>query len=315
MAEEHYRKHGTCFDETGLRKLAEAWNASPGGRGRPIKGGLRAAALRAELQERLAGVCGAGEGADACWAGTLGADKEAGVGERLRKEKPADWAAKPNKWLNNFDIDAVMRQYEGAPAFRYAFLGVHPVDFAEGWAPDMTALRLADLVAQGKRACGFIVNLDRHDQPGSHWTCVFAVLDPKLPSYGAYYYDSVAYAWPKEVRAYMGTWQAQMRALYPRRPFPLAYNRVRHQFQNTECGMFAMFHQILWIERLKQDAEGGVKAAEGAEGAKAVKATQRVMESREPTTFDMIVAVPVRDKHVWNLRDMLYRGPEAPART
>jgi hypothetical protein len=324
-AEGHYKKHGTCFDVAALEHLREAWNATAEGARAPIRAGLGAKALRTEIQRRLASACGTGEGAEVCWVGALDV-KEDAVLDKVRKEKPAEWRAKPNKWLSNFDIEDVMRQYEREPSFSYSFLGVVPVDFAEAgdggacWAPEMCRLQLRDLVAKGKRCCGFIINLDRHDEPGSHWTCVFAVLDKTLPSYGAYYYDSVAMSWPKEVHTYLLKWQREMEAVNKGKRFPLKYNRTRHQYQNTECGMFSMFHQILWIERLKQDA---VRAAKGKgaaaavgpvdpfDGAKAAAikapAARKLVLEAAPTTFDMIVSIPIRDGHVWRLRNMFYR--------
>jgi hypothetical protein len=70
-----------------------------------------------------------------------------------------------------------------------------------------------------------------------------------------------------------------------------------------------MFHQLLWIERLKQDAEG--KAAKGRRAKKqgtdaAATGFQRLKDDPAPTTFDLITKIPLRDEHVWRLRKMLY---------
>ena len=43
----------------------------------------------------------------------------------------------------------------------------------------------------GKKYFGFVTNLCKFDEPGTHWTSSFFILDPELDSYGAYYYDSV----------------------------------------------------------------------------------------------------------------------------
>ena len=307
IAEDHYKRHNTCFDVAALERLRDAWNA---GGGKPIAGGLGLAALRRELKQRLSGTCGEGADAEVCWVTTLGV-RDGVVKRRMRTEMPKDWVAKPKKWLSNFDIEDVMRQYEETPAFRFAFLGVLPVDFgvSDGagscWVPKMCELKLKDLVAAGKRAAGAIINLDKHDEPGSHWVSMFAVLDASLPSYGAYYYDSIGVKWPASVLAYMKGWEAQMKALRPPKPFPLRFNTVQHQRENTECGMFSMFHQLLWIERLKEDA---AKVRTAAKAAKAIKdkGFQHLVEDNAPTTFDMIVNIPLRDEHVWRLRKMLY---------
>jgi hypothetical protein len=307
VAEGNYRRHGTCYDERALQQLASAWNAS--GRGRQIEGvaAKGVPALRRELRARLSSVCAKRAGsADACWAEALGASRDGSVAKALRPKRPAAWDAKPNAWLSNYDIAAVMRQYAATPEFRFEFLGVVPVDFAEPTAvagncyePQLCQLRLATLADAGKAVAGLIINLDRHDEPGSHWTSLLAVLDPALPSYGAYYYDSTGAAWPAPVRRYMQQWQAQMRARNPRADFPLRHSRARHQY-----GMFAMFHQILWLERLRQDRERRRRSARRLPSAEA----RRLEEDAAPTTFKLILSLPIRDDHVHRLRDVLYRA-------
>jgi len=307
LAEATFKRLGTCYDEDGTRRLAEAWNAR--GRGRQIASAASrpAAALRKELRARLASACPVKKDEDVCWAEQLGATKDPAVAKALRPKKPAAWNAKPNAWLSNFDIEAVMRQYNTTASFKFEFLGVVAVDFAETcYTPALCELRLASLVAKGKVAAGFILNLDRHDEPGSHWTSAFAVLDPALPSYGGYYYDSTATAWPAPVHRHLKRWQAQMQALHPGRPFPLRYNRVRHQFRNTECGMFAMFHQILWVERLRQDRERQKAAAKKAPRVANAK-VQQLVDADRPTTFDLIINIPLKDDNAHKLRDYLYR--------
>jgi hypothetical protein len=53
--------------------------------------------------------------------------------DKLKKDlfspvKPTEWKAKPNAWLSNFDIDAVIQQYEEANR-DFLFLGPTPIDF------------------------------------------------------------------------------------------------------------------------------------------------------------------------------------------
>lgn len=64
--------------------------------------------------------------------------------------------------------------------------------------------------------------------------------------YGAYYYDSVARPPPPEI----ATWILRLRDTAPSstRHFELAYNQDRRQFQNTECGIFAMHFLVTAVE-------------------------------------------------------------------
>lgn len=170
---------------------------------------------------------------------------------RFRPKKPASWTRNPVAWLSTTDIEVVMQQYQTLhPDF--AFLGVHPRDFADLDHASGAAMRevpIKEYLATGIRHAGAIMNLDKNDQAGSHWVACFLSLDPTRPMYGAYYYDSVARPPPQEIATWMVNLRDRVSALSSSknthdvrlREFVLTYNKDRRQFQNTECGMFAMF--------------------------------------------------------------------------
>lgn len=143
------------------------------------------------------------------------------IGEAFRPEMPDEWLQNPHEWLSNFDIEAVLRQYEQANP-HFLFLGVFPMDFQEPVPPQsrignpwvrnasrQTCISqvMCDFDAvhawrEGKRHVAFVLNKDRHDQPGSHWVCCNICLDPKRVKYGVYYYDSVALPMTPEVQRF-----------------------------------------------------------------------------------------------------------------
>ncbi|PNH10541.1 hypothetical protein TSOC_002729 [Tetrabaena socialis] len=152
-------------------------------------------------------------------------------------------------WLSTTDIENVMEQYHAAhPTFK--FIGVHPRDFTamarSGGScisgTDVCDPPLADLHKKKNiKHIGAVFNMDKHDQRGSHWVSCFISMDATKPMYGAYYYDSVARPPPPEIAAWMLKIQKIVDGFQKSdRPFELAYNRERRQFQNTECGMFSM---------------------------------------------------------------------------
>jgi len=325
-----YKRHQSCFDVDALQQLARLWNdQNPGA---PIGAAEleSPAKLAKALRSKLAPVCkGKGTNTEACWVDKLDAARSPTVAASLRPKKPRTWTAKPKEWLNNYDIDSVMGQYSTSAAFKFAFLGVHPVDFAERdeasgggggvcHAPYMCSVQLGkDLIAVGKVYAGFITNMDRHDEPGSHWTSTFAVLDPTLPSYGVYYYDSVGKAPPAPIARYLETWRVQMQALYPAATFRVDWSRAQHQFANTECGMFSMLFQILWLERLKYDSDR--KSKQSTQEERAAKAlangkrtlpveAKRLLTDTAPVTFKMITSLPLRDVNAFKLRELLFRA-------
>ena len=322
VGEENFRKLKSCLGEDAIAQLVKLWNEKHAND--VISSGLTPKKQLTELRKRF-GKRGKSKGTvDIALSEHLGASSSQVVAKNFRPQKPTTWNDKPKEWLTNFDIDVVMAQYNLMPEFKYRFLGVLPVDFAEPlselggkcYTPGMCELQLSHLVKTGVKYTGFIINLDKHNEPGSHWTSIFAVLDPSLPSYGAYYYDSVGREWPPEIERYLQTWAEQMKKMFPKNVFKLEWSHAGHQHANTECGMFSMLFQILWIERLKYDErrrnkkakQDELEADEIAKRKSMPLAAKRILQDKAPVTFDMIVGLPLKDVNVFSMRDVLYRG-------
>ena len=167
-----------------------------------------------------------------------------------RPPKPSSWKKNRREWLNTYDILNVMKQYEEA-APTLEFLGVFPVDFAEQAASgscviqSMCKFDIGALKTRGKTAFGIVLNLDRHDQPGSHWVACYCCLDPDNPKYGICYYDSGGDPPPPLILNFIKTVYRQVDDA-PR--FQKRFNPTQHQFQDTECGIFAMLFIALCLE-------------------------------------------------------------------
>lgn len=313
-----YERDRTCFSRDALVRLARAWNEhcaagagsgetsgaergsgkTEGARGAgPIRGVATATKreLWRELNKRLYPVCG--DGKEWCWPEKISSRvaSQESVRRMLRPKKPREWKKRPYAWLSNYDIEDVMRQYDFREEddYKYRFLGVFPIDFesknvfGQCLFEEVCSIRLDRLYRKGVRYLGMITNLDRHDESGSHWTSLFLVIDPALPSFGAYYYDSVASPPPPEILRFVERIRAQALALpgaagkVGANGFGFQTNTVRHQYANTECGVFSMVYQIRWLEALRRD--------------------------RMAADFQKIVRIRMRDEDVHKLRDVLYR--------
>jgi len=154
----------------------------------------------------------------------------------FRPEKPSEWDTKKTQWLDSFNIENVMNQYEKAePTFE--FIGPVPIDFdtkAGVWGKcivdELCTLNLADMKQRGKTKIGIIYNLDPHDMPGSHWVCSFLDIDAKK----AYYFDSYGYEPPEEVVRFLERCKKQGCT-------DVYYNDIRHQRKGSECGMYCLY--------------------------------------------------------------------------
>lgn len=206
----------------------------------------------------------------------------------LKPEKPEAWYKNPKTWLSNWDIQNVMVQYAAAPRYKYAFLGVFPIDFAvmsnNGGCvySSFCIIDIKKYLKKGINFIGLITNLDKHDQSGSHWTSTFIVIDPKLPTYGAYYYDSTGSTIPSYLQEFLKSIKDQCLQITPKKNFKVFQNRKQHQRKNTECGVFSMLFQIRWINK-------------------------HIVKNNN-TSFEEIIANPyIDDEHMLMIRDHLFR--------
>lgn len=176
--------------------------------------------------------------------------------EELRPEMPIEWYKNDREWLSNYDIEDVMLQYDKGRQYKYAFLGVYPIDFSEEdkfgrcLYSQICSLDIKKYINKRIKHLGLITNLDKHNQGGSHWTSTFIIIDPKNKCYGAHYYDSNANSIPAYVRKFINNIKERLQIIYPNNKFRITYNTIKHQRKNTECGMFSMTHQIRWLNSI-----------------------------------------------------------------
>ena len=174
----------------------------------------------------------------------------------LRPEMPIEWYKNPIEWLSNYDIEDVMIQYNNDNKYKYCFLGVFPIDFSEQdnfgrcLYSHICSIDINKYINKNIKYIGLITNLDKHNEPGSHWTSTFIILDPKIKCYGAYYYDSNAMNIPTYVVKFINNIKKQLNIKYPKNVFKIHKNNIKHQRKNTECGMFSMAYQIRWLNAL-----------------------------------------------------------------
>jgi len=168
----------------------------------------------------------------------------------LRPRRPKGWDEDPDMWLDNYNIMAVMKQYQEAyPWFK--FLGVFPIDFS---APDpykhngtqqclykeTCELNLKQEYESGVRGIGMIFNLDPHFKSGSHWVALYINLQNiQKPFVG--YFDSYGYKVPPLIARLMRSFKLQIKTC------ELGSNARRFQYGDSECGMYSMYFIICMI--------------------------------------------------------------------
>jgi hypothetical protein len=163
--------------------------------------------------------------------------------ENFRPDKPEEWKDDPDKWLNTYNILNVMKQYEDKYK-NFKFVGVFPIDFmtkidGSCVSKEMCSLNLNDMIKKKITKIGFIFNLDKHYQSGSHWVSLFMNLNKNNKNYGAYYYDSNGTPPPIEIKNYIKIVKNKLNKNDNK--FKFKFNKKRHQYSNSECGMFSLY--------------------------------------------------------------------------
>ena len=153
---------------------------------------------------------------------------------------PKTWTENPREWLNTIDIRDVMNQYEiKYPDFE--FIGPVPMDFdtkvgfGECVVDELCKINLDELMKKGKTKIGVIFNLDKHTQSGSHWVA----MNCDINRGEICYWDSYGIKPNPEVVVLMNRLKEQAYKL--NKKLEIKINKVRHQYKNSECGMYCIY--------------------------------------------------------------------------
>jgi len=153
---------------------------------------------------------------------------------------PKTWTENPREWLNTIDIRDVMNQYEiKYPDFE--FIGPVPMDFdtkvgfGECVVDELCKINLDELMKKGKTKIGVIFNLDKHTQSGSHWVA----MNCDINRGEICYWDSYGIKPNPEVIVLMNRLKEQASKL--NKKLEIKINKVRHQYKNSECGMYCIY--------------------------------------------------------------------------
>lgn len=246
----------TCYSAKTLHKMKKYWNARHPDS--PIQTN-DTKKIWEELREKMEPTCNQ----EMCWMEQHfmkgGVDKEL-KDFTFAPMVPETWKKNPEEWLSSIDILRVMSQYEKEyPCFE--FLGPSPIDYdtqkmyGECVWEELCNFSLQKQLKEGKRKIGVIFNLDPHYKEGSHWVALFIYVpkeemlrvqgkkgekeEKTEKQAGIYYFDSYGDKPEPQIRKFMNTVKKQAEQL--RIPISKKENSRRHQYSESECGMFSMY--------------------------------------------------------------------------
>jgi len=222
-----------------------------------------------------------------CWLKTLPPHEHNNIANYLYRPKyPKEWKNNKNEWLSNFDILAVIKQYEESyPCFK--FIGPTFIDFdAKLYNDKCVENELCkfhiDTYKKAKQTkIGIIFNLDKHNQSGSHWVSLFVDLEKKF----IFYFNSTGEETPPEINALIERIVTQTSEQGIKMKY--IFNDLEHQLEDTECGMYSLF----FIISMLTDTVGG-------------DTNQALTHTNDKINFFTKTRIP--DKVMENLRDKYY---------
>jgi hypothetical protein len=168
----------------------------------------------------------------------------------LKKQKhifapkyPNSWRKKSNEWLSSVDIMNVMKQYEHQYKC-FDFIGPSPIDYdthilnGECVWKELCEFNLKNHINNKKNKIGVIFNLDPHYKQGSHWVALFINIQKKQINY----FDS--YGEDPEPQIYKFIKNIYNQGSKLNILFDININKIRHQFSDSECGMYSLYFII-----------------------------------------------------------------------
>lgn len=212
----------------------------------PISGG-DSETVWTELQRRLADKCKTGRA-------------ECIVSSMFRRPKaPEDWSVNRYEWLSSDDIDAIEKDFVRLFS-DYFYIGSVPIDFdlqtetRKCLVSTLCSMKLPELYKKGRHQIGIVINTDPHDGPGQHWVAVFCDIRPELEYPRMTYFDSYAMSPEPEIKTLMKRWKDQWdQTGIHSKSMKLTYNKIRHQYKDSECGMYCVYFHYACLTNLSMD--------------------------------------------------------------
>lgn len=232
-------ENGSCIKIDILLKMAEAYNKEPKNTDKiPLCNGLEMLNpgkykrhLIKEFKNRFS-TCKN----QSCWTEASFINKL----DKITKDELKKYTFRPLgpegrfEWLNTVNIDEAMKQYEKKYQ-DFKFLGAIPIDFDELPVLGIKDLDFDKLVKSGKTKIGTVFNLDEHYKAGSHWVALYSDLEKGT----VYYFDSYGIIPDKRIRVFVRRICDFIKKDMGKK-VTVDYNKVRHQYENSECGVYSM---------------------------------------------------------------------------
>lgn len=225
----------TCFSRPSLKRIIKYWNESNPKDVILYNDSDTHLSLWKKINKKLSKICDN----EYCWLEQPFISSKSELTIDYRPKMPSAWKKNKREWLTTTDIEKVMNQYMNKYD-DFFFVGAVPIDFDKEMSAGMCVvdelckIKISNLMKKGIYQIGIVFNLDPHDKPGSHWVSFYG----NLKKGKLYYFDSYGFKPPKEVKKLVERLIEQGE----KNNIPMEYeqNKVRHQYKESECGVYSM---------------------------------------------------------------------------
>ena len=161
-------------------------------------------------------------------------------------DAPIEWKKNPNEWLSNYDIKGVLEQYKQTYS-DFDYIDPSPIDFDKVIdnkcvVNELCKINLEKYKKLGKNKIGIVFNLDKHNEPGSHWVSLYIDMNDNI----IFFLDSTGAEIPYEINKLKDRLIQQGKNMNI--DFKYYDNKGNeHQKSNTECGMYSLYFIITMI--------------------------------------------------------------------
>jgi hypothetical protein len=115
-------------------------------------------------------------------------------------------------------------------------------------------MNIRDIYAKGKTKIGIVFNTDVSTGPGQHWIALYVDLNPLHEFARITYFDSYSHSPEPEIQRLMFRWKHQWDSTkIHKKPTRLTYNTTRHQYEDSECGMYCLYFHYCCLNQIPMD--------------------------------------------------------------
>ena len=231
--------NNSCFDYNSLKQIAEKWNKENKSK---IKITKDEKVLWKNINSKLNNKCNS----EWCWINKVYVNMN--HGDFFKPLKPTSWNKNSKEWLDNYNIEDVMQQYEDKYK-DFIFLGPTPIDFdlknknGKCMVDELCKIKINNLKKKKKYKIGIVFNVDPHYKEGQHWIALYC----DIKKSEIYYFDSYGLEPTNEIKILINRFYDELYKINNK--CIIEINNKRHQFKNSECGVYCLYFLIQMLTK------------------------------------------------------------------